>query len=204
MAENNSSAKRTGVIGGGIIAIIIAAIFSVEGGFVDNPKDPGGATNHGVTEKVARDHGYTGSMKDLPKEFAEGVYYKDYVLKPNFHLIVEASPAVAHKVIDEGVNAGPARAAKWFQQSLNALNRGGKDYANVPVDGQVGPKTVAAFRSLQMIRGEVKACELTLKLLDAQQASYYMSLTNLNTFMVGWVDNRIGNVPLNQCKDYGR
>ena len=36
------------------IALILSAVFAVEGGYVDNPKDPGGATNHGVTERVAR------------------------------------------------------------------------------------------------------------------------------------------------------
>lgn len=197
----NSKYKVGGLIGG-TVASIIAAVFVVESGYVNNPKDPGGATNHGITEQVARDNGYQGSMKELPKEFAEGVYYKDYVLAPNFHLVVEASPAVGHKLIDSGVNIGPANPSRWFQKSLNALNRGGKDYPTINVDGKVGPQTVATFRSLQRVRGEVKACELVVKLLDAQQATYYMNLTNLNTFTVGWIDHRIGNVPLAKCKDY--
>ena len=53
--------------GASAIALIIAAVFAVEGGYVNNPKDPGGATNHGVTEAVARKHDYRGHMKDLPK-----------------------------------------------------------------------------------------------------------------------------------------
>src|SRR5690606_17978041 len=128
---------------------------------------------------------------------------EDYILKPNFHLVIGASPAVGEKLVDAGVNTGPARPSRWFQTSLNALNRGGKDYPTIHVDGRVGPGTLAAFEALQDVRGELKACEMVIKLLDAQQATYYMSLTHLNTFTVGWVDHRIGNVPLNKCRNQG-
>ena len=195
----SNTKKKVGAVGG-VAGLIIAAVFALEGGFVNNPKDPGGATNHGVTEKVARDHGYTGPMYDLPKELAESIYYKDYILKPNFHLVIEASPAIGEKLVDAGVNTGPSRPSRWFQIALNSLNRGGQDYPSINVDGKVGSGTVAALRSLQKIRGEVKSCELIIKLMDAQQATYYMSLTKLNTFTVGWVDHRIGNVPLKNCK----
>ena len=201
-AQKKTSNKKIGGAIGGMAAIIIAAVFALEGGYVNNPKDPGGATNHGVTEKVARDHGYDGHMQDLPKEFAESIYYEDYIKKPNFDLVIEASPAVGEKMVDAGVNTGPARPSRWFQTALNSLNRGGQDYPAINVDGRVGPQTVATFERLQKVRGKVKACELVIKLMDAQQATYYMSLTHLNTFTVGWVDHRIGNVPLTKCKDY--
>lgn len=202
--KTTSNQKKFGYGIGGSVAVIIAAVFALEGGFVNNPKDPGGATNHGVTEKVARNHGYDGPMRDLPKEFAESIYYEDYILKPNFHLVIQISPAVGEKLVDAGVNTGPARPSRWFQTALNSLNKGGQDYPPINVDGKVGPSTVAAFKNLQRVRGEVRACELILKLLDAQQGSYYMSLTHLNTFTVGWVDHRIGNVPLQKCQDQFR
>lgn len=197
---SGSNKKTVGTIGG-MAAVIIAAVFAVEGGFVNNPKDPGGATNHGITEAVARKHGYEGDMKDLPKEFAEAIYYGDYILKPNFHLVINQSPAIGEELVDTGVNTGPHRPSLWFQNALNSLNRGGKDYPSIKVDGKVGPQTVEAYRALERVRGKVKACELVLKLMDAQQATYYMSLTHLNTFTVGWIDHRIGNVPLSKCKD---
>lgn len=43
---------------------------------------------------------------------------------------------------------------------------------------------------------------MIIKLIDAQQGTYYMSLKRLSDFTVGWVDNRIGNVALSQCKKY--
>ncbi|UZV39857.1 lysozyme [Xanthomonas virus PB119] len=196
-----SNGKKTGIAG--IAALIIGAVVAVEGGYVNNPKDPGGATNHGVTEAVARQHGYTGDMRNLSKEAAQSIYYDDYIKKPGFDAMIEVSPAVAWKLVDAGVNAGTTRPSRWFQQSLNALNRDGKDYPQLTVDGKVGPGTVRAYRGLATARGEVKACEMTIKLLDSYQAQHYVGLTNLKTFTVGWIDHRIGNVPLSKCKDFG-
>lgn len=180
---------------------IIVAVLNVEGGYVNNPKDPGGETNHGITKVVAVEHGYLGSMKDLPKEYATGIYYEDYIVKPGFLPIVEVNPAVGHKLVDIGVNTGTTRPSRWFQSSLNALNNSGKLYGSIVVDGKVGSGTLAAYRSLEKVRGKVKACELTIKLLDSYQAQYYVSLNN-PTFTSGWIDNRIGNVPIERCKDY--
>ena len=187
--------------GGGSAAalLIIAAVLSVEGGYVNNPKDPGGETNHGVTVKVARENGYVGSMKDLPVEFAQELYYKQYIVSPGFLPMVEIQPAVAHKLVDTGVNTGPARPSRWFQQSLNALSNDGKSYPQTHVDGKVGSHTIQTYRELERVRGRIKACQMTIKLLDAYQASYYVGL-NMPTFTVGWVDHRIGNVPLEKCK----
>ena len=67
-------------------------------------------------------------------------------------------------------------------------------------DGQVGAKTLAAYQALERKRGRVKACELTLKLIDVQQGAHYMGL-NKPMFIVGWADNRLGNVPLARCAD---
>lgn len=183
----------------GAIVSIIATVFALEGGYVNNPQDPGGATNYGITENVARSHNYNGGMQELPRELAEHIYYLDYIQKPNFHLIIERSPAVGKELVDTGVNVGTSRSSRWFQNALNALNRGGLDYPYITPDGRIGSKTVEAYKSLQFVRGNVKACELVIKLMDAQQASHYMSLTHLNTFTVGWVDHRIGNVPFTEC-----
>ncbi len=206
---SNTTPKKlpSGVKVGGaitaVVAAIIASVFSLEGGYVNNPKDPGGATNHGVTQAVARQHGYTGDMKQLPKEFAESIYFEDYIKKPGFDKVCEVQPAVCEKLVDAGVNTGTTRPSRWFQEALNSLSRGGSDYPQLTVDGKVGPGTLSAYSRLEKVRGKVKACELIIKLLDVQQGQHYMSLKNLNTFTVGWVDHRIGNVPLSKCKNYG-
>ena len=185
---------------GAAILAIATGVFVVEGGYSNNPADPGGETNYGVTVAVARSHGYSGPMREMPKETAQQIYIGSYVEGPGFHRVIALSPAVGEELVDAGVNAGPDRAARWFQQSLNHLSRGGVDYPLVAVDGQVGTQTLAAYHALERKRGRIKACELVLKLMEAQQGAHYMSL-NKPTFIVGWADKRLGNVPLARCAD---
>lgn len=192
-------AKRKGTAAA-IAAAIIASVFAIEGGYVNNRKDPGGATIHGVTEAVARTHGYTGDMREMSQEFAGDIYYTDYIEKPGYVPMLVLAPAVAEELVDSAVNAGPGRSSRWFQQSLNALNREGADYPDLVVDGRVGPGTIAAYEKLANKRGKVKACQMILKLLDAHQAMHYVSLGHLEAFTPGWVDHRLGNVPLSKCE----
>lgn len=180
------------------VTTVIGSVVYIEGGYVNDPKDPGGATNHGITEAVARKHGYQGHMKDLPKDLAEDIYIKDYVIAPGYDKVIGMSYAVGHKMIDIGVNAGTGRSSLWFQKSLNAVNRGGADYPKIAEDGKIGSGTLAAYQGLQKKRGKVEACRMVIKMLDAQQTMHYMNL-NMPTFTPGWVINRSGNVPLSDC-----
>jgi lysozyme family protein len=184
-----------------VAAAIIAAAVSLEGGYSNNAKDPGGETNHGITAVVARKSGYEGPMRDLTKEYAQSIYFKDYIEKPGYVPFLTLSHAVSEELVDTAINTGTTRASRWLQISLNAVNRGGKDYPTLEVDGRVGSSTVEAYKSLQRVRGHVQACQLILKLMDAQQANHYINLPHLNTFTVGWVSNRVGNVPLERCKE---
>lgn len=183
------------------VAAILAAVFAFEGGYVNDPRDPGGETNHGITKNVAVAAGYTGAMKDLTQETAANIYVTNYINKPGYGDLITLSPVIGQKVIDAGVNAGTSRSSLWLQNALNSLNRGSKNCPLIAADGKVGSGTVSSYRCLVQTRGKVKACELTLKLLDAQQANHYMSLTNMPQYTVGWVDHRIGNVPLSRCSE---
>ena len=182
-----------------IAAAIIAAIFAMEDGYVNHPKDPGGETNYGITKYVAQANGYYGPMKELPKEYAWSIYYNQYIRAPGYEPMETRSPAVLEEIVDTAVNTGVSRSSTWFQKSLNSLNRGGKDYPMVTVDGKVGKSTIAAYDALKSKRGKIQACEMVVKLMDAQQAVHYMSLTKLYDFTPGWVAHRIGNVDLKRC-----
>jgi lysozyme family protein len=174
---------------------MIDGILDREGGYVNHPSDPGGATNFGITQRVARANGFQGDMRTLTKGQARNIYRREYIEKPGFTAIAEIDPIVAEEVIDSGVNAGQKRSALWFQQSLNVLNRRGKDYADIVEDGDIGPGTISAYRALIRKRGMVTAGRLMLRCLNGLQFAHYFNLakggTKFEDFMIGWVDSRI-------------
>jgi lysozyme family protein len=179
------------------IDAMIDGILDREGGYVNHPSDPGGATNWGITQRVAKANGYHGHMRDLPKATARDIYRREYIEKPGFLGICEIDPVVAEEVIDSGVNAGQGRAAKWYQTALNLFNRRGKDYADILVDGDIGRGTLAAHRALIAKRGAKDARDMMIDALDGLQFGHYASLSSDNSkfedFMPGWVRTRIGN-----------
>lgn len=194
--------RKSNVTKVGLISAIIASVILLEGGYTNDVSDPGGKTKYGITERVAREYGYTGEMKDLTVEKANEIYSTLYVLDPGFDKFVTLNPAIAHKLIDAGVNVGTTRVSYWLQQSLNSFSRNGQDYPLIKVDGKVGPSTVNAYKALEKKRGKELACSLVLKALDSYQTSYYISLDKYNKYLVGWLDKRIENIPLSQCKNY--
>lgn len=177
---------------------MIDGILSREGGYVNHPSDPGGATNFGITQAVARAAGYQGHMRDLPRQTAIDIYRREYVEKAGFLAVAEIDTKVAEELIDSGVNVGPARARLWFQQALNVLNRRQADYKDIAEDGKIGPASIAAFQALRRKRGAFGAQELMLTCLNGLQFMHYFNLakggTKFEDFMVGWVDHRIGKL----------
>ncbi|WP_228766285.1 glycoside hydrolase family 108 protein [Pelagerythrobacter aerophilus] len=179
------------------IKAIIDGVIAVEGGFVDHPSDPGGATKYGITEAVARANGYRGHMRDLPRSTAFQIYYTRYVVAPNFDDAAEIDEKVAEELIDTGVNAGVDRASRWFQEALNAFNERGQTYANIAEDGDVGPATLNAFRAFKKRRGAA-GTQAMLGALDALQGGHYLRLADNDSkfedFAFGWFAHRIRNV----------
>lgn len=161
-----------------------------EGGYSNHPDDPGGETMWGVTASVARANGYTGPMKDLTRDFARGVYNKQYVVAPGFDKIAAISPSIGAELVDTGVNMGPKVAAQFLQRALNGLNNQGKDYTDVLVDGAAGQKTRDALTAFLKKRGAEGERRL-LMLLNALQGERYLSLSEGRSaneaFLFGWL-----------------
>lgn len=199
--------KKVGLTGA--TAAILAAVFAMEGGLTTDPKDRGNWTTGviGQGELKGTNFGISAmafpsvDIKNLTREQATNIYVTNYINKPGFGDIITLSPAVGQKVVDAGVNAGTSRSSRWFQQSMNHLSRGGVDFPQINVDGKIGAGTIQAFESLRRVRGKVRACELTLKLMDAQQATHYTSLVKTPQYIPGWIDHRISNVPLSKCQE---
>lgn len=135
-----------------------------EGGFVDHPDDPGGATRYGVTEAVAREVGYRGDMRDLPLDLAKRIYRERYWDAVR----AEQLPAqVRYVVFDAAVNSGVGQAARWLQRAVGARD-----------DGVIGPQTLAAV-------AQHNPEALTRRFLS-QRLRFMAGLANWPAFGRGW------------------
>ena len=174
---------------------LIDEVIGREGGYSNHRADRGGATRWGVTEAVARAHGYRGDMRFYPRDEAAAVYRRIYWLRPGFDRVAEHAPGVAAELFDTGVNMGPGIAAGFLQRALNALNRGASDYADIAVDRKIGDSTIAALRRFVARRGEAGE-KVLLKAIEALQGERYIKLAEdrpaNEAFLYGWLANRIG------------
>ena len=174
---------------------LIDEVIAREGGYSDHRSDRGGATRWGITEAVARAHGYDGPMAALPRGTACAIYRCIYWEAPGLDGCAELAPRVAAELFDTGVNMGPGVAVGFLQRALNALNRGAADYPDVPVDRCFGPRTreaLARFLARRGTRGE----EVLLKAIEALQGERYVRLAERRpaneAFLYGWLANRLG------------
>lgn len=176
------------------IETMIENTIGKEGGYSNHPSDTGGATMWGITERVARKHGYRGDMRQLPRATAVAIYRQEYAIDPGFAAVAEISPAIGEELFDTGVNMGPAIPALWFQESLNAFNAQGRLYPDIREDGDIGPKTLDALRAYLRTRG-ADAVSVMLKALNSSQGERYKFLARSRAanedFVFGWYRNRV-------------
>jgi lysozyme family protein len=171
------------------------AIISIEGGYVNDPKDSGGETNFGITKFVAESFGYTGKMIDLTKEQAKEIYRKRYWIQPKFDKVFAISPAIAFELFDTGINMGVNTAGRFLQRSLNVLNSNSTLYPDMSLDGVLGDMTLTALTKFLAARksdGET----VLLRMLNALQSVKYIELAESRpkdeAFQFGWQKNRVG------------
>lgn len=169
-------------------------VVGIEGGYVDDPSDSGGATKYGITEKVARAHGFVGDMRNLTLGVAQAIYREQYWKLMRLDEIVLESQAIAFELFDTGVNCGTGVAGEFLQRALNAFNRNGTDYPDVTVDNTIGPMTVSALRRFLSVRGSVGETVL-LRALNALQGCRYIDLAEMRSkderFVFGWFKERV-------------
>ena len=180
------------------IEAILDELIGIEGDFVDDPNDAGGATRWGVTERLARAHGYQGAMADLPRETAEIIMLREKFAKPGFDKVLLRSRELAAELFEIEVNLPPGRAGQFLQRALNALNDpdgdGKENYPALKLDGQIGAvtmKALDAFLNLRKSAGE----RCLLLLVNSQQAVYYIERVEIRApskkFIFGWTMARV-------------
>jgi len=146
----------------------LAFVLASEGGFVDDPLDPGGATNMGITLDVLSQWRHTAVTKAdvqaLGKDEAGAIYRANYW---NATRCSDLPSGVDLMVFDAAVNLGCGRSAKFLQGAVGAAQ-----------DGSIGPATLALVAA---------AVPLTLiTALSAARVAYYQSLSTFNHFGAGW------------------
>lgn len=152
----------------GNFSACLVELLQHEGGFVNNPADPGGATNLGITLKtleafrekpVSED-----DVRNLTKDEAQEIYRANYW---NTMKCDDLPPGIDLMVFDFGVNAGPQRSVKLLQRA-----------AGVTDDGSVGPITLAAVRAAD-------PADLIARFAQGRM-EHYRSLATFAVFGRGW------------------
>ena len=125
---------------------IAQAIVAREGGFVNDPDDPGGVTKHGVTLDTLRRLGLdvsgdgridAGDVRQLTRSQAVDIYVEHYFTRPGLAALPEVLQA---SVFDMYVNAG-SNAVKILQRLLGQMGY------PCEIDGEIGPQTIRAAQA---------------------------------------------------------
>lgn len=171
-----------------------------EGGYVHDPDDAGGETYKGIARRYHPSwYGWTiiDSLKvqpgfphtayqDANLDRSVREFYKQYYWDVNL-LDRLSDQQIANEMFDTGVNMGTGRAAKFLQQALNLLNKNGKIYADIVVDGAMGPNTLRAAEECLSYRGN----EYLYKIMNILQGQHYINyMTKSPTqekYAYGWL-----------------
>lgn len=139
-------------------------IIAEEGGYTDDASDPGGPTRYGITEGVARAHGYHGDMREWRIEQARNIYYADYwgACKCD-----EIPWPLSLYVFDCAVNQGPDVARRLLQKSLNTVQDGLLGPVSMRLAKASTPWHAARFMALRALR--------------------YVGTRNFDRFGAGWM-----------------
>lgn len=148
----------------------LALVLKSEGGWSDNPADPGGATMKGVTlanfRRYVKADASKADLRGISDAEVATVYrrfYWDAVLG------AELPDGIDYAVFDFAVNSGPGRAAKYLQAAAGAAQ-----------DGQIGPVTLAAAR--------VRPAGVVIDQLCDARLAFLKRLPTWATFGSGWSD----------------
>ena len=149
-------------------AACIAEVLRHEGGYVNDPQDPGGETKYGISKRSYP----LVNITSLRVEQAREIYRKDFwdAIWGN-----DLPPGVDLVVLDYAVNSGPARAIKTLQRAVGTRD-----------DGVFGPATLAAVRRLP-------APELAVRQMCDERRRFLRGLPGYSRYWRGW-ERRVDDV----------
>jgi lysozyme family protein len=141
-----------------------------EGGKVDDPRDPGGRTNKGVTQKT-----FNAWLRSKGKKARDVFTMTDEecaaIYKQRFWDVINGDnlpPGVDYVVFDGAVNSGPAQSVKWLQRALG-----------VTADGQLGVMTMDKL-------GRIYDHDELIASIGEQRMKFLQALKHWKTYKNGW------------------
>lgn len=158
----------------------VNVILGHEGGFTNDPIDPGGPTNFGISLRTLKEinpNADIDTIKNLNLEQAIDYYRKQWWEKYHFGFIFDLK--LATKIFDLGVNIGAEKAVKLFQMAINSI---GNDH--IELDGKIGKITISASNCLPSNQLLAKYQQLAKE--------FYLSLMEKNPKLIkyknGWLN----------------
>ena len=136
------------------------ALISHEGGYVSDPRDPGGETKFGISKRAYPNV----DIKSLTLEQAKAIYKSDYWDRSQCDSL---PPVVAFQVFDTAVNSGIGQSIRFLQRAVGVAD-----------DGQVGPLTVNAVKRLD--------AETIVARFNGQRLDFMTRLSTWDVFGKGW------------------
>lgn len=154
----------------------LTGVLVFEGGYVNDPQDPGGETNKGVTKRVydayrRNKSQKTQSVKLITQDEIEDIYRKQYWAQVGGDKMPDGVDLV---LFDGSVHSGPSQSVKWLQKSLRDM----AGYAG-QIDGKLGQMSydaLAAVGDYDLLIAKI--CEYRMKFLKA--------LKTFKRFGSGW------------------
>ena len=146
----------------------------LEGGYCNDPRDPGGETKYGISHRAYPDL----DIKNLTLEDAKLLYYRDYWIPMKLGNLVD--PTIAEEIFDTGVNMGTGAAVQICQRAINFLSA-----ETIEVDGVMGPITIDKLN--QWSRLDAQAL---FRALNGYQFMRYVDIVKArgdHVFARGWM-----------------
>jgi lysozyme family protein len=135
-------------------------LISHEGGYVNDPRDPGGETKFGISKRAYPQ----ADIKNLTLGAAKEIYKRDYWDRAQCDKL---PPSVAYVLFDAAVNSGIGQAIRFLQRAVNVAD-----------DGVIGPMTIAAVTRLD--------AESICARYIGQRLDFMTKLTTWDIYGKGW------------------
>lgn len=137
-----------------------------EGGYVNDPRDPGGETNWGISKRSYPNV----DIANLTRDDAKSIYLRDFWMP-----LGDADGAIKYQVFDFAVNGGLSTGLRKLQSAIGVAD-----------DGHWGPLSSAALSAFD-------TNDVLLR-FNAQRLRYYTSLSNWPIYGKGWTNRVAGNL----------